>query len=179
MVGDSRMVAFNKSFNDFYPVDEDIQKVLKINENISIGFAGDPKPTKAALHKLSYYETETLSLGQVKKILLENIKLQPVNKLGTKLIISGKNKYGKMLMYVIDSTKDYKVEMYEPNNQTPAFSCIGSDSQKVQPILNKYILNTFPWNNLNQLEQLMIKCIQEISKIDNSVNDRIQEAVIL
>lgn len=177
MVGDSRMIAFNKD-GEFETVEEDVQKVQKINENILVGYTGDPIPILTAIKELDTYDRKTLTLGQVRKILFNTIKTLPLNDLGIKLIISGRNKYGKMLMYVIDTKNNYKVEKYEPDLQKPAFSCAGREQQIIKPILDKYIFNTYPWDNIYQLKDYMIKCVQEVSNNDETVNDNVKVVVI-
>lgn len=177
MVGDSRMITFNKN-GKYEVVEEDIQKVKQINKNISIGYTGDPIPSFIAINELDSYDKENLTLGQVKKILFNKIKALPINDLGVKLIISGKNKFGKMLMYTIDTNDNYKIEKFEPTIQNPAFSCVGRDYQIIKSILDKYISNTYPWDNIFQLKKYMIQCVQEVSYIDGTVNDNIKTVVI-
>lgn len=178
MVGDSRMVVINEN-GECEPVEENIHKVQQINENVSIGYTGDPIPVLIAIKELDSYDRKNLTLGQVRKILFNKIKTLPINDLGVKLIISGKNRYGKMLMYVIDTKNNYKIEKYEPDLQKPAFSCAGQDYQIIKPVLDKYIFNTYPWDNIQQLENYMIKCVQEISNVDKTVNNNIKMVVII
>lgn len=120
MVGDSCMIAFDKN-KAIQTVDENVRKVLRINENISIGYAGDPVAISAALQEFDSYDRGNLTLGQVKKIFVDKIKVLSTNKLGAKIIISGKNKYGKILMYVLDKKQECKIEKYEPKPSLPVF----------------------------------------------------------
>lgn len=176
MMGDNRMIRLN----DNKIVNENLYKVIKINENICIGFAGDPMPIYFVYNQLCIQNIDNLSFQQVKEHFIKGLKKISTNNLGVKIIISGKNESGKFSTYCLDTKNAFKETIYD-NIPTNGFSVVyaGSSETLVKPIVQRNIYDTMPWGDIETLKVHMKNCIKEIANSDNTVNDIVSEVMIL
>ena len=91
MMSDGRLVKINDmNSKNLTVVNEEFKKISRINRNVMIGFTGDPVPTINALNELNTYANlESLSLEEIKEIVVNSLKKQQINFLGVKLITIG------------------------------------------------------------------------------------------
>ena len=173
IMSDGRMVSLPNN----KVVDENIPKVLKINNNVAIGFTGDPSPTVIALEELKKYNVELLTLERIKRIIINKIKELNINELGVKIIFTGRNKVGKFVIYVVDSKNNYECEPLYPINTSPAFAVCGRNDNKCQEIIKNNLYNK-KWRTSDELEKSMMNCIIDAAKIDKTVNTNMFKVVI-
>lgn len=176
MMSDGRMIRLN----DLNIADENFSKIRKVNENVIVGFTGDPIPMINALEELKSYKVEFLTLERIKGIIVRFLQAQKINNLGVKLIISGRNKSNKFVTYTIDTKNNFKEISYISDvgfitNYALPFH---ESDVNFKEICDKHISNTVPWNSLENLEIHMKECIKEISTLCYSVNDNIFEELV-
>lgn len=111
---------------------------------------------------------------------MKSLKETDANRLGVKIIISGKNKLEKFVTYCIDTKNNFKETAYE-NIPLNGFSVAyaASNYNLVTPIVQKHIYATTPWGDIDNLKKHMQDCIKEVSTVDNTVNDNIHGVMIL
>ena len=173
IMGDSRMI----SLSDNEIVDENIQKVLQLNDNVAIGFTGDPIPTSLALQELDNYNVKFLTLERIKRIMINKLKEITPNDLGVKIIFTGKNKSGKYVIYVADSERNYEAELLFAPHGSIAYALAGRNEEVCRQVLERNLFNK-RWTRREDLENSMAKCIKDVAQIDNSVNTNICKVVI-
>lgn len=174
-LGDGRMTNLSTGEVAY----EKIQKIYKINNNVCIGFTGDPIAAGIALKELDSYSLNTMTLERIKRVFIGKLKEIPLNPLGIKVIITGRNKSNKFVTYSIDSKNNFEEESYV-NIPDAGFVVVysGSNSSVIELIVNKNIYSTSPWKSIDDLRQHMTHCIREVALIDPTVNNEIYEVMI-
>lgn len=176
MMSDGRKIRLN----DMKVVDENFPKIQRINSRVILGFTGDPEPTLNAINELSSYNVELLTLERIKRIVVNYLKSQKINYLGIKLIFSGRNKSNKFVVYTIDSKNGFTEVPYIFNEGFAVNYALPHDGESdIRQICDKHIVDTMPWNNIEELKQNMHECIYEVSTLCNSVNNNIFEEIII
>lgn len=160
--------------------DENFQKVHKVNNNVCIGFTGDPIGAGLMLDELRFYDLSKMTLERIKRISIEKLKTLTLNHLGVKVIFSGKNKSNHFVTYTIDSKNNFAEEKYVDIPQN-GFAVVysGTNEDILQGIVYKHIYATSPWKSLDELRQHMIDCINEVSSVDDTVNNKIFEELVV
>lgn len=182
-MSDGRLVKINDmNSKNLTVVNEEFKKISRINRNVMIGFTGDPVPTINALNELNTYANlESLSLEEIKEIVVNSLKKQQINFLGVKLIISGRNKSNIFVTYTLDSKNNFAEVPYIlsfPNAFAVNYALPNNEGGKLEMICKRHIENTQPWGTLDALKQHMRDCIKEISEVCPSVNSNVFEEFI-
>lgn len=176
MMSDGRKIRLN----DMKIVDEHCSKIKRINSKVILGFTGDPIPTMNAIKELENYNVELLTLERVKRIIINYIKSQSINNLGIKLLFSGRNKSNKFVSYVIDSSSNFQETAYIFDTGFAVNYALPHDCESnVNQICDKHIINTMPWNSIEELKMHMKECINEVSTLCYSVNNNTFEEIII
>ena len=71
MMADGRLVEYP---NSNVIVNEKVMKIIKINNNVMVGFTGDPLPAEFAINDLMKYDVQNCYVPEVQKILIEKLK---------------------------------------------------------------------------------------------------------
>lgn len=180
MISDGRVIQFDEN-GDTRIVLENYKKFKKVKDDVIVGFAGDPEPTLKAFDVLSKYDMDELSLIEIKNILVNTIQMQPINKLGVKLIVSGKNCFGKYVSYSIDSRQNFKEEFFEPKGNMYALIYAVPQAENDTDDYAKIIDDAYKnhkYKTSNELIQNLGKGIYKISKLNKSVNNIISYEII-
>lgn len=154
------------------------KKYLKLMTLFSVGYAGDPIPALFALKTLENFDKNMISLELTAKIIQESLMKTKANELGVKIIISGRNQYGNMVLYLLNTKFGYEYRKFLPLKNNPVYSCLAHDQNKVAPILTKYINESIKGMSETKLRACLKKCIEEVSEVDDSVNKNIKEVII-
>lgn len=178
MVGDGRMIEFDTNGKQIRVVNENTQKVFKVNDFVSVGYAGDPIPAVFALKTLENFDKNMISLELTAKIIQESLMKTKANELGVKIVISGRNQYGNMVLYLLNTKFGYEYRKFLLLKNNPVYSCLAHDQNKVAPILTKYINESIKGMSETKLRACLKKCIEEVSEVDDSVNKNIKEVII-
>ena len=70
MMSDGRMIRLP----DNAIVSENVSKVIKINNNVAMACTGDPIPIQVALNNLKEYNVNNMSMEEIEKAIIEQIK---------------------------------------------------------------------------------------------------------
>ena len=180
MISDGRVIQFNEN-GDTRIIQENYKKFRKVKDDVIVGFAGDPEPTLKAFDALSNYNMDELSLIDIKNILINSIQMQPINKLGVKLIVSGKNCFGKYVSYSIDSRLNFKEEYFEPKGNMYALIYAvpqaENDTDDYAKIIDDAYRN-YKYKTSDELIRNLANGIYKISKLNKSVNNKISYEII-
>ena len=110
LASDKRLVKFtyDDSMNIINTdiIDENVNKIKKINENVYIAFAGDPIPLFKAFSAFDGYNTEVLTLERIKRLYINELKKQEIYR-SIQVIISGRNNNNLLTTYVISSKNNF------------------------------------------------------------------------
>ena len=166
-VGDNRIEGEN------YP------KVFQLNEKVCLGITGDPFPIYYAMNELQTYDLSKMTMERIKRILINSLKEVPINWTGVKFVLSGSNKSGKFMTYLVDSKLDFAEEMQEATGTGFYVVHAGSDAEGVSELVNKYVHETAPWENLGELQEHMKECVKAVAKIDETVNDKVYDVMVI
>lgn len=173
MMSDGRMVRLPNNV----VVDENVPKVLKINNNVGMAYTGDPIPTQVALNKLKEHNVNDMSMEEIEKVMIEQIKEIDSNILGIKLIFSGRDKDNKFVIHTINSENDFVVDKIYPRNIGITYACAGNDDVLCNSVIQRNFANA-RISTAEQLESLIAKCIYEVAQLDETVNTNIYKVVI-
>uniref|UniRef100_N1ZZN4 Uncharacterized protein n=1 Tax=Eubacterium plexicaudatum ASF492 TaxID=1235802 RepID=N1ZZN4_9FIRM len=171
MLGDGQETIKNGEL--YIPVKKDYKKVLSINDNVCIGFAGDTAIVKQIVSELNNYKNSTIR--QIKDSILEKVKTKSLNDFGLKYIISGKDD-GNFITYYYSNKDNFCEHKFEPCNQAAVVyaSPVDVNEKIIENIVKNYVYDNIP--RIRTTEQLlgcMCQCIIEVSKVSNTVNDYI------
>lgn len=174
MMSDGRMIKLPN--NDI--VREDVSKVLKINKNVAIAYTGDPIPVQIAINKLKEYNIGQLSMENIEKIIIAQLKNLSLNILGAKIIFTGRNMANQFVIHTLDSKDDFKVNVTYPSTLGITYACAGNNYELCNQIVQQNFSNV-EIKTSKQLEDVMSKCICDVAKIDKTVNTNIYKVVII
>lgn len=186
LASDKRLVKFtyDDSMNIINTdiIDENVNKIKKINENVYIAFAGDPIPLFKAFSAFDGYNTEVLTLERIKRLYINELKKQEIYR-SIQVIISGRNKNNLLTTYVISSKNNFEELCYQPkeNELCRAYllpSEFGDNNENFGEILDSLIFNSLPFDSFNDVKELAQKCVLKIADLDITVNHNIQLEVI-
>lgn len=158
---------------------EDYPKVFQLNEKVCLGITGDPFPIYYAMNELQTYDMTNMTMERIKRVLVKALKEVPINWNGVKIVLSGCNKSGKFVTYLVDSKQDFAEEMQEATGSGFYVVYAGSESEGVKELVDKHIHNTAPWENLGELQEHMKACVKEVAKIDDTVNDKVYDVMVI
>lgn len=182
MVSDNRLVKYDEN-NNIQIVSEDFKKIFRINENVLVGITGDAVQCQNVMITLQKSNPSKLNLIQTKEIITNTLKSKKseINKLGVKIIVSGKQSNGSFITYVVDSKNDFKDIVYRPKEN---YNClIYSVPKKQNPTDNYESIIDFAIKNqkcssINDLVIAIGRAIYDISKLNIGVNGTISYEVI-
>lgn len=159
---------------------EDYPKVFQISDKVCVGVTGDPVASFYILKDLQEFDVSKLTLERMKRILTNALKEVPINMMGVKFVISGRNKSNKFTTYVVDSKKDFQEIKYDATQMDqPAVVYFGAQSEKIEEIVDNYIYKTLPWGNIEEAEQQMRACMLAVADVDENVNKKIYQMTVL
>lgn len=163
-------------------VNENFPKIARVNNNVCIGFSGDPLASLNALNVLQNYDVNSLTLEETKNIFINSLKNNNINKSGANVIVTGRNKSNNFSSYYIDLTNNYNEVYYKPKgNEFATIYALPAPEDNIhnyQKIVDDILKNNMPWNDLQDVQNCVIEAIDKISTLNSSVNDNIFMEVI-
>lgn len=182
MVSDNRLVKYDEN-NDIQIVSEDFKKIFRINENVLVGITGDAVQCQNVMITLQKSNPSKLNLIQTKEIITNTLKSKKseINKLGVKIIVSGKQSNGSFITYVVDSKNDFKDIVYRPKEN---YNCLIYSVPKKQNPTDDYesiidfAIKNQKCSSINDLVIAIGRAIYDISKLNIGVNGTISYEVI-
>ena len=182
MVSDNRLVKYDEN-NNIQIVSEDFKKIFRINENVLVGITGDAVQCQNVMITLQKSNPSKLNLIQTKEIITNTLKSKKseINKLGVKIIVSGKQSNGSFITYVVDSKNDFKDIVYRPKEN---YNCLIYSVPKKQNPTDDYesiidfAIKNQKCSSINDLVIAIGRAIYDISKLNIGVNGTISYEVI-
>ena len=170
MVSDGRFVEEPITTEKPHILKEDLPKVRKINRNVVVGFAGDTLAAIQIINAVDSYQTQYLTLEKIVKILREKAAEVPVQPVGVRLIVGGRNRKGQFVLTMLGS-----VDGYEPQTQPArkgAYLIEGACSHtEIGPWLeNEVKPQAAGWHSLDDVAHTLDGCIAKLADQDQSIN---------
>lgn len=181
MVSDNRLVKIDMAGN-IEPVSDHFKKIFRINENILIGFVGDALQCQNTMHEICKYNLRELTLDRIKDIVKEFLEKQKneINKLGVRVILSGRQSNGKFITYAYDSSDNFSEVIYDPGDKMCLVYGVPKGLDKFcnyGEIIDSAIRDN-KFNSTSELVKIIGNAIYEISKLNPVVNNVISYEVI-
>jgi len=181
MVSDNRLVKIDMAGN-IEPVSDHFKKIFRINENILIGFVGDALQCQNTMHEIYKYNLRELTLDQTKGIVKEFLikHKNEINKLGVRVILSGRQSNGKFITYAYDSSDNFSEVIYDPGDKMCLVYGVPKELNKFYnygKIIESAIQNN-KYDSTKELVKIIGDAINEISKLNPAVNNVISYEVI-
>lgn len=173
MMSDGRMIRLP----DNAIVSENVSKVIKINNNVAMACTGDPIPIQVALNNLKEYNVNNMSMEEIEKAIIEQIKEIDSNILGIKLIFSGRDKDSNFIIHTTNSNDNFEINVTYPRSMGITYACAGNNDVFCNSVIQRNFANA-KISTAEQLESLMARCIREVAQFDKTVNTNIYKVVI-
>lgn len=174
MISDGRVVLFADN-NPSVVVNENFNKLKRINQHVVLGFAGDKTVCEKILKKLrsaiAKLPKDTTKLFETAKLLQQIAQTTKLGFLKVHFIVGGITNDGKMGLYVLNSSTGFELESCFPQygqHQVKVSFPFGKQ-ELCDMLIDRYFISTFPETSL-ELDKKMIEFVNAISDIDNTVN---------
>lgn len=176
MISDSRKVKFvdgrNREVEEI--VDENTQKIFKINSNVLIGFAGNYNNMIDILKYLeSFVSIEIFSLEMIRRKVINMAKKQNHDFIPLQIIICGKNSESEYEISELSSLTNFYDNSKKPKGKNIKISSALPREEYLE-VRNKIIDERIPHcTTPMEIRKYSEEFIKYISSIDKTVNDRI------
>lgn len=181
VAGDTRLTEYKDGCP--FTVSNKFHKVIQLNKNVIYGVTGyfddtdgiDPFKNEYITDKNYYIENAILEVQKFRKR-CEKLPQQT-------FLLAGKGRNGTFAAGVLsfkDGERECKPDLAVPQSGQYwlRFSVPCSATNEVGKIVQSKIENTMPFPSLNVLASHMKNAIKEISKIDNTVNSKVEVLTI-
>ena len=183
IAGDNRKTKISNGVSSV--VDENCQKVLRLNQKVAVGFTGDANAAEAVQAELKMYNLENLTMERIVRIVSNKVKkINSTQSVRLNIIIGGKNKSNYYRAFQIDSATHYEpIEFIPSQNGTGRAEYKSLHSfpygyKEENETLKKFKLDSLGFSTTEELANAMKDCIKYISTRDFSVNDKVTMVLI-
>jgi len=167
-------VTQQKTIMDVDVLQEDFKKLLKVNANICIGFAGAKEQCEEVLKCLNNYTLNNLNLDNVIEIINNEAKsvYSKYMILGIQikiLMAIGGIQDGVIKFKTFSSVNGFKIEKYIPKGDEISYAMLSPDGVDIKNLVNQIYANA-PCTS-DSLKKAMGGCIDNVSQFNNTVNN--------
>ena len=179
MVSDGRMVEEPIGPEGPKVITEDLPKLRKINQNVIVGFAGDLLAAVQIVNALDEYDLRYLTLEKTVRILREKAATVPLQPVGVRLLVGGRNRKGQFVLTTLGSAEQY-VPQTQPA-RAGAYLIEGACSHtEIAPWLEQEVKpRAAEWRSLDDIAHTLDDCIAKLAQQDQSVNTHYYRELVL
>ncbi len=172
----------NKIFGTTIVIKENCKKLLRINDNVCVGFTGGVDACLCTLKALEPYNMASLGLHKTVSILYEKAKtVHDENHFlnnAISMVVGGKTNKS-MEFHVFGSKYGFKKTIHQPKGDNLEYLMLYSDRVESDTFL-KHLQANIPLNSIEKHEKAMKDCIDEVAKSDDTVNAvKFKEVIVL
>lgn len=179
-VSDGR-VTRNKTITEVEVLQENFKKLIRLNSNLCIGFAGSKEPCEQVLKTLENYNLNNITIDNAFEVLYEKAKLVHSKYISSGVKINilmaiGGMQNREIRFKTFSSIDNFEVLRFCPKGDELNYAMLSPADVNISYLINE-IKNNIPCTDDN-LKRAMSECINKVSSFDKTVNNNIFVEII-
>ena len=167
-------VTQNRTSKGVEILKEDFKKLVKLNTNVCIGFAGSKGPCEEVLKTLSDYNRDSMNIDTVFEVLYEKARSvyskYLISGIQIKLLmVIGGEQCGEFKFKTFSSNDNFEVLNYNPQGTDLNYAMLSPDNVDISSLINQIYKNAPV--TIENLQKAMGECIDNVSQFNNTINN--------